>query len=162
MSHDIKAAMERGELTEEEAFFVLRFAGNLGYDRAIRRMKNPLKVLRRWFVWIGGWETAELSQWDRGKKPWELFGSCGSLKGPKRYIKSPFSVSLFGRRITCFGWGIQVKTRRGYLCASSDYAGGLPTKLYWSPNGTPGHPEARMYWRKKCKATLTRKWGIHG
>ena len=36
--HSIAAAMARGELTEEEAYFVLRFAGHQGYDKAIRKL----------------------------------------------------------------------------------------------------------------------------
>jgi hypothetical protein len=44
MSHSIQSAMERRELTEEEAYFILRFAGALGYDRPIARPTKAAAV----------------------------------------------------------------------------------------------------------------------
>lgn len=142
---NVEAALLKSGLTEEEASFILRFAGRLGYDRAIRRLSSPWKNLRQWFIWVGGWEWPELSQWDRGKPAWE----------PMREgrIVSPTPVSLFGHRITFFGWGAQVKLRwrgrRWILCLSSTYRHSPLDKLYLSPDGTPGHPEARFLWRRK-------------
>jgi len=133
--HTIQAAMNRGELTEDEAYFILRFAGRLGYDRAIKRLQDPLKNFRRWFIWVGGWEHPELSQWDRGKPAWEAF-----YRGK---LKSPTPVSLFNHRITIhYGdlphsrW-IDMQIAGGYLHVRLD-----GSKAYWSPNATPSHPEA--------------------
>lgn len=148
MSHTIEAAMKRGELTEEEAFFILRFAGNMGYGKAIKRLTPSLmQPLRRWFIWIGGWERPELSQWDRGVKAWDIFGK-DCVTG-KTKVNGPTPLSLFGHRITFQCWGIRMKWGRGHLTWSSDYAYFKPTKLYWSPDGTPGHPNAKFFWRKK-------------
>lgn len=149
LSHTIEAALRREELTEEEAYFVLRFAGRIGYGEAIKRLdgQGPLRRLRKWLFWIGGWETARLSQWDRGKKKWEIFGRDHRTNRLKVNGLTP--LSLFGHRITFFGWGVQVKWGRGYVTLSSDHADSGLTKLYWSPNGTPGHERARFYWRRK-------------
>jgi hypothetical protein len=143
-SHTVQAAMERGELTEDEAYFVLRFAGRVGYDKAIKRLAGrPLHKLRKWLVWFGGWEHPELSQWDRGVPAWE-FRRRNEFSGKVRWL-DPFPLSLFGGRVTFFSWGFQVKVRRGWLVASGAYANSLPTKLYWSPNGTPQHERARFF-----------------
>lgn len=149
MSHSIRSAMERGELTEEEAYFVLRFAGHIGYDKAIRRLQPSGPRFRRWFIHLMGWEPPALSQWDRGCPKWDLFHTIPTPQGEKRVLTSPCPVSLFGGRVVCFGWGTQLKLFGGYLVASRDYANGFPTKLYWSPDGTPQHPRARMFAKRR-------------
>ena len=131
--HTIEAALRRGELTEEEAYFVLRFAGQLGYDKAIRRLSDPLKVAREWLIWIGGWEHTELGQWDRGQPAWEVFR--------RGELRDPTPVSMLGHRITInrcglYSW-VNVRFGSGYLHARLD-----GSTVYWSPNGTPSHPEA--------------------
>lgn len=137
MNHSIESAMSLGELTEEEAYFVLRYAGRMGYDKAIKRLSpNPLKPLRRWFVWFGGWEKPELLQWDGGKPAWEFRYRDGRWK-------DPFPLSVLGYRLTIFGKWAQMKFGKGYLVASSGFAYKWPNSLYWSPDGTPQHPRAR-------------------
>jgi hypothetical protein len=146
---DLAEAMEKSGLTEEEAYFVLRFAGRLGYERAIRRLSSPWKTLRQWVIWVGGWEHPELSQWDRGVPAWEL--TRVDHKG-RRCLVDPTPVSLFGYRITFFGWGVQARIRWGgrrlYLTLSRTYRHGPIDKLYLSPNGTLQHPQARFLWRR--------------
>lgn len=142
--HTVEAAMTRGELTEDEAYFVLRFAGRVGYDRAIKRLAGrPLHRLRKWLVWFGGWENPELSQWDRGKPAWEL-RRTNEFTGKSRWA-DPFPLALFGHRIAFFGWGAQARVRRGYVTLSRGRAKGRLSKLYWSPDGTPQHPRARFF-----------------
>lgn len=131
--HTIEAALRRGELTDEEAYFVLRFAGQLGYRKAINRLSDPLKVARKWLVWVGGWEHPELGQWDRGQPAWEIF-SRGRLNDPT-------PVSLLGHRITVnrcnrSGW-VDLRICDGYLHVRFD-----GSAAYWSPDATPAHPEA--------------------
>lgn len=132
-SHTIEAALRRGELSEEEAYFVLRFAGHLGYDRAIKRLSDPLKVARQWLVWVGGWEPATLRQWDEGLPAWRPF-----YRGK---LQSPTPVSAFGHRITVNQCGasrwVNVRMFGGYLHVSLD-----KSCVYWSPNATPSHPDA--------------------
>jgi hypothetical protein len=122
MSHTVADAMARRELTEEEAYFVLRFAGHYGYKNTMDRFHSPLKRLRKWFVWVGGWEEPELSQWDRGEPAWKL-------------SRDPMPFSLFGHRVTFYGWGWSAKVGKGWLVWSRS------SGLYWSPNGTPSHPD---------------------
>jgi len=143
---NIKQAMEREELTEEEAYFILRFAGHMGYEKAIRRLENPWKRLRRWFVWFGGWERPELSQWDRGAKAWDFFNTYSG----KRRLNSPTPMSMLGHRITFFGWGLQVKVGKGSFVVASNSANGRADRAYWSPDGTPQNPNAKTFWLSKA------------
>ena len=48
----------------------------------------------------------------------------------------PTPVSLFGHRVTFFGWGVQVQIGGGYLVRVT--RGGW-RGMYWSPDGTPTH-----------------------
>lgn len=141
-----KQAMERGELTEEEAYFLLRFAGHMGYEKAIKRLDNPWKSLRRWFVWFGGWERPELSQWDRGAKAWDFFNTYTG----KRKLNSPTPMSILGHRVTFHGWGVSVRICKGSFVMASDYAHGKPDRIYWSPDGTPQNPGVKMFWMSKA------------
>ena len=129
--HNINAAMKRQELTEEEAYFVLRFAGQIGYHKAIRRLKGRwLHHIRRWVVWFGGWESAELLQWDEGWPRWHF----RTIMGHHRI--GPWPMALFGHRIVLFGHWMQWRWGGGYMT--------LDLRLrycYWSPNGTPQHDQ---------------------
>ncbi len=123
--HSVAGAMSRGELDEEEAFFVLRYAGHHGYKEAMRRLMpwSRFKRVRRWLVWFGGWEAPELSQWDRGAKAFEIKGS-------------PFPLSFFGGHVTLqrFGVDIDVPFRRTRLCIR--WRDGF--RVFVSPDCTPG------------------------
>ena len=161
MSHTVRAAMEYSELSEEEAYFLLRFAGRVGYERAIRRLSGkPLHQWRRWLIWIGGWENPELTRWDRGKRAWEPVREwLGRLEWA-----SPYPISLFGHRITFFGsrasgnpfalgW-FQVKSKflRGVITwYPYREAGDARPTLYWSPDGTPSHGRAIALWPRNVK-----------
>jgi hypothetical protein len=146
--------MSRGELTDEEAFFVLRYAGRMGYRRAIKRLSPgyPWQQWREKVVWFGGWESSELTQWDRGAPAWRIRSRC-EYTGKVRW-HDPFPLRLFNR-LTFFGWGWQLRIRRGYLCFSKTYAyEAFPDKLFWSPDGTPQNPRARFFWRKRRPTKL--------
>lgn len=126
ITHTIAAAMSLGELSEEEAYFILRFAGRRGYTNAIRRMdpRTTLSRIRRWFVWVGGWEPASLLQWDRDYKAW-------------MFDRDPTPVSVFGHRITFQSKWVEIKIGGGWLVLHH-----ADRNVYWSPNGTPQHPRA--------------------
>jgi len=129
-NHTVAAAMARGELTDEEAYFILRFAGHYGYKYTMGLFDSPLKKLRKWFVWFGGWEKPKLLQWDSGEPAWN-------------FSKDPTPVSLCGHRFTYFGWGWELRIGGGWLVRSNT------SGLYWSPNGTPSHPNVIRLIRKK-------------
>lgn len=135
-SHDTTSAMRRGELEEEEAYFVLRFAGRLGYRAAMRRLTSPTKRLRQWFIWFGGWETPELCQWDMGWPAWKLRLDSGAWR-------SPTPVSILGHRATWYGWGGQARMFGGLLTVSWRPSSSSGWRLYWSPDGTPDNPGAK-------------------
>lgn len=121
--------MARGELDQEEAYFVLRFAGHLGYSEAIRRLTpwTPFKRARRWLVWFGGWERPELLQWDQGRRAFEIKGS-------------PLPLSFFGHRVTVqpFGLDVRPRPRRALaLCIHWD-RGFRNVRAFLSPDCTPG------------------------
>ncbi len=107
--HTIEAAMALGELDEDEAYFILRIAGHLGYDKAQKRMLSPVSRLRRWLIWIGGWEVPSLIQWDQGEPAWKIKG------------RDPFPISLFGHRISIFSdWiSISLKELQGEIVIKS-------------------------------------------
>lgn len=132
MAHTVKAALERGELTEEEAYFVLRFAGRRGYTSTMRALTPWPKRLRKWFIWLGGWESPELCQWDLGWPQWRIRGS-------------PTPVSVLGGWATFYGWGAQVGVAGGLLVWSARPSSSAGWRLYWSPDGTPGHARARCF-----------------
>jgi hypothetical protein len=82
---------------------------------------------RHWFIWLGGWERANGSGW-------RLYLNTKKVGGGNRKLwLSPYPVSLFGGRITFFGWGWDLKVKGGWLVYSSIGR----RKLYISPNGTP-------------------------
>ena len=130
-SHTVTNAMRRGELSEDEAYFVLRFAGRRGYGDAIRRMTPWTKRLRKKFLWIGGWEVPELMQWDLGKPAWEPRREDGRWR-PAYPVTLLDTLTVFGGwwQLACFGGCLVWAFNQGDGC-------------YWSPDGTPGHPKAR-------------------
>lgn len=133
--HTVAAAMARGELDEEEAYFVLRFAGHYGYSESIRRLGGLWKRLRHKVIWIGGWERPELLQWDEGLPAFE----------PRRRGRwaDPTPMTLFGR-ITYYGWGIQVELKSTYLVVVFARRND-PGRAYLSTDGTPGRA-SRFFW----------------
>lgn len=123
--HSIRAAMRRGELDEEEAYFLLRFAGRIGYTAAIRRL-NPdpwWTRARQWVIKFLGAEPPHLSRWDSGMPKWDA-----------RHGVMP--VMLFGRRVTIQWFGVDV----GRLCIHwrQSVRGPVRLRVYVSPDGTPG------------------------
>ncbi len=122
MGHDLTQAKKEVNLTEEEMYFILRFADRMGYDKAIKRLGNPLKNFRKWFVWFGGWERPELMQWDRGCKAWEF-----------KY--GPWPVSILGHSATFYGKWFQFKLFGGYLVFGNSYAARWFSQIYWERNG---------------------------
>lgn len=156
--HSLQEALNRVNLTDEEMYFILRFADRLGYDRAIKRLTpgHPWQTIREWFVSIG-WEKPELMQWDGGCPRWVIF-SRDCYTGKVRF-HDPFPLSFFGHRITFQSFGVTIRLRRrSYLCFTSDFHAGFPNKLYWSPNGTPCHERTRMFWRRKWKTRREKEW----
>ena len=129
----------RSGLSEEEACVLLRVAGQLGHETAIRRLQGR-KGLRQWLIWFGGWERCQ-------KTPaWELFRR--DYRGRLQLLR-PWPVSILGHRFTCFGRWAQMRWGRGYLVLANEHANEWPCRLYWSPNGTPWHEETRFYWGKR-------------
>ncbi|MDM8310783.1 hypothetical protein QUW36_01805 [Clostridium cadaveris] len=113
------------------------------------------KRLRRWFIWIGGWEKANCSGWHlryREKVPkytsqtkdfakgmnvseLEEYYKTHPYKMKTRFWYTPTPISLFGHRITIQDFGIYLSTRnRGYLVWNWN-----DKKCYVSPNGTPSN-----------------------
>ena len=131
--------MGLGELTEEEAYFVLRFAGRAGYSRAIGALTDVavpsgrLRRLVRRRIWIGGWEHPELLQWDKGLPAFE------PVRDGK--VRSPYPIKI--GPLTLYGWGANLDVPGGCLVASWGRRSGWPVEVYISPNGTPHHPNVR-------------------
>jgi hypothetical protein len=128
MSHSIKEAMERGELDEEEAFFVLRFAGHHGYREAMRRL-NPdpwWTRLRQWFVKFG-YETPHLCRWDLGWPAWKRLSGLTPLY-------------LFGKAFTFQWFGCVVEIAGKRLCVywRDRRQGPISMRVFLSPDCTEG------------------------
>jgi hypothetical protein len=140
MNHSIESAMKRGELTEEEAYFVLRFAGHCGYKKAMQRLKaKPLwKRALTWLLYVGGWAHPELSQWDRGAKAIEIFRR--DHKGKLR-IQDPTPISFCGHRFTHFGNWFQIRIKRGVIVVVNHEFWRGSLYAYWSNDGTPPHED---------------------
>jgi hypothetical protein len=127
--HTIAAAMGRKELSREEAYFVLRFAGHMGYEKAMRRLvKHPL---RHWLFWVGGWEEPELSQWDMGLPAWQPFRRIGD----NHLWRSPFPLAFFGSRLVFHSGFIDVRCLGGVVVIHWRPSRGV----YWSRTGQPHH-----------------------
>jgi len=107
-----------------------------------------VKRARRWIVWVGGWERPVRSADPNGMvvsshvwKPclWRHHGQ-GVRAFPRNLADSLTPVSLFGHRVTFFGWGFQLRPshrRSIFMVSRSGVRKGKPTKVYVSPDGTP-------------------------
>lgn len=165
--HTIPVAIALSGLSEDELYFIIRFAGNLGYDEAIARL-NPApwhKKLRRKIIWVGGWEMPQLMQWDEGCSAWQIYRDYVEIDPNdttplwKRRIKRFFNSFCDVYPLTLFDvltfntFGITLSVNlwklKGYLVLSRARVFDSISKLYWSPNGTPQHPDAKFLWVKK-------------
>ncbi len=79
--------------------------------------KSVARRMCLWVLWPGGWQT--FTTWPLRER-----------LHPSKW--TPFS--MFGHRVTVFGWGIQARAKGGYWVASKS---GHPWSVYWSPDGTP-------------------------
>jgi hypothetical protein len=127
--HTIASAMQRGELDEEEAFFVLRFAGRHGYGEAMRRLNPDSLLMRafRWVVWFGGWERPHLMRWREGGPRFQFRNQHG--------WRSPNPVSILGHTATCYGWGLTI--RPPWVRNTLTFHWRRQRYAYLSPDGTP-------------------------
>lgn len=174
--HSAIVALERTPLEDEEIYYIIRYAERLGYDKAIKRLTpgNPLQKFRRWLVWIGGWERAELSKWDRGVPHWDIWRADAYYRPGAnrvvrffRHIRDPRPISLFGHFLSMVNWDLTISLENlrsgwGFFCLTSSYAYTLPDKLYWSPNGTPCHERARIFWKRKIDSSKLKRWQDEG
>lgn len=78
----------------------------------------------KWVAWFGGWEAHS------PKRPW--VGMAGRTWTLRERLGMLTPVSLFGHRITFYGWGWQVRLRGGSLVFSKQEG-----SVYFSPDGTP-------------------------
>ena len=112
------------------------------YDTA-----SLLKRARKWLIWVGGWEHP----WSRPASPVEqrnhganavICGTYFSTRYPDGTRAGPTPISLFGHRLTFYGWGWQVRLFRSYFVWSG-YRKGQPARIYISRDGTPPRPNER-------------------
>lgn len=121
------------------------------------------KRLRRWFVWIGGWEKANCIGWHlrhREKVPkykYQIkdFAKGMTMKEVEEYFKTnpykmktrfwhtPTPISFLGHRITIQSFGIYFSLRSGYLVIIWDKRQGR--KCYISRNGTSSKAHIWFY-----------------
>jgi hypothetical protein len=104
----------------------LKFNGEQWYIDERSRWKR----VRQWIIWVGGWELAN-------GKGWRF-----SVKTPygDKIRMGPTPVSLFGHRITFYGWGWDIKIPRyGWLVWSRE------SGLYVSSNGTPPREDTKGF-----------------
>ncbi len=137
-------------LTDDEVYFILRYADRLGYDKAIERLSpDPVWVkVRHWFIRIDGWESSHLAQWDKGAPAFEWRDS------ETNEILSPTPINCFGGFLTINDPGIEIaleniRPRWGFLCLTRTYGNKPLDKLYWSPNGTPNYDGVLFFWTSK-------------
>lgn len=95
------------------------------------RRWSALHHLRNWLIWIGGWEEPNGEGWSL------LFDGWRDTWTRARQWKSPTPVSVFGHRVTWFGWGLNVKLPGGGWLVVVWRTGGAPWRVYLSHNGTP-------------------------
>lgn len=117
-----------------------------------------LKRIRKWFIWIGGWEKANCSGWHFRHKEIapkfpeqyeEIKGmNIGEMKDylkdkPHRYVTTfwynPLPISLFGHRFTIQPFGVYLRLSSEYLVFSWNQRrkGKIVFRMYRSKNGTP-------------------------
>lgn len=126
------------------------------------------KRIRKWFIWIGGWEKANCEGWRIFRKDYvphrdkdgkiikeqiDKFNSLTSLAEKeefkkkhwkvKYHLNDPTPFSLFGHWFVCYGWGMRFSLKSGYLTITWSKAEGK--KCYISPNGTPSKAHT-WYW----------------
>lgn len=97
-------------------------------ERWYERNFSIFKRIRIWFLCVGGWERANHTRWEILWRDGQ-----GKLK-----IKDPTPVGLFGHLIVFYGWGWNVRTRRGWFVKGTEYT-------YLSPDGTPSGAEAYYF-----------------
>ena len=109
-----------------------------------------LKRMRTWLVWVGGWEhpwVRPASPRDQGEHGSNavISGTYFSTRYPDGTRAGPTPISLFGHRITFYGWGWQVNFwRHPYqYFVWSGYRKGQPARIYISHDGTPPRPNER-------------------
>lgn len=103
----------------------------------------------RWAFWPGGWETFS------PKRPWRRPGDAGWSLRERLTLDKLSPMSLFGHRITYYGWGIQWDSRWGYWVAVWQPG---PLHIYLSANGTPS--EAHV-WLVRPPWDVTHAAGEH-
>jgi hypothetical protein len=91
--------------------------------------KGLLKRIALWVLWPGGWQT---------------FTTWPLRERVKPHYWTPFS--LFGHRLTFFGWGVQWRVKGGYCVLSGLNHPERPARIYWSPDGTPDRATV-WFWR---------------
>lgn len=92
------------------------------------------KRIRRWFVWVGGWEFPNSMGWELFHRVW--------IRGRKHWrLKDPTPVALFGHRFVHYGWGLTVRLGSTYFCWTWEKT----HRAYLSPNGTPTKA-TRFFW----------------
>lgn len=105
----------------------------------LRDESIPRRIVK-WFIWTGGW---------RHLGDWNILQRSRYVKGKPwwRRISSPTPLSLFGHRITIYGWGGQVRLRGRYLVWTNRRTGGNTRgyQVYISPDGTPMRAHTWLY-----------------
>jgi hypothetical protein len=98
-------------------------------ERWYVNQQSAWKRVRRWFVWVGGWERANGEGWQfrtpyLGRHLWH----------------SPTPVSVFGHRATFYGHWLQVRVSSGWLVVNfrERYA-------FISANGTPNQAHCWLW-----------------
>ena len=118
-----------------------------------------LKRIRKWFIWIGGWEKANCKGWHFRHKEMvpkydyqyeEIKGmNVGEMKEylkdkPHKYKATfwydPTPISFFGHRITIQTFGIYFSLPHTYIVINW-----RDKKMYSSRNGTPGSAHAWFF-----------------
>jgi len=88
--------------------------------------RSMFKRIRRWFIWIGGWEKANSSGW-------KLFRTRAN---GMRSLCNPAPIALLGHRIIHYSWGMDFRLPRRWLSVHwGDSLRGW--YIYLSLDGTP-------------------------
>jgi hypothetical protein len=102
-----------------------------------------------WLVWPGGWRAPEVTQAEirfegYRSKPMTMRLSRHRWDILHRYrpnerihVRSITPLSLFGHRLTFFGWGAQVKLRDRSILVFAKNANDTEWRVYRSWDGTP-------------------------